>query len=113
MPSIFSHLYGDIPFDPNVFQTHNKPCTLFVSFYAITFFELFVIHSFSIGNVICSVDNPAKVTNRIEARILVFNIEVPITVGFPVRRLLLCVRLLCSSFTTDIILQTGTLLLTL
>lgn len=40
--------------------------------------------SYSIGNVVCSVDNPAKVTNRIEARIIIFNIEIPITIGFPV-----------------------------
>ena len=38
----------------------------------------------SIGNVLCSVENPAKVTSSVEARIIVFNIDIPITNGYPV-----------------------------
>lgn len=39
---------------------------------------------FSVGNVLCSLDHPVSVTANIEARIIVFNIEIPITVGYPV-----------------------------
>lgn len=38
----------------------------------------------SIGNVLSSIENPAKVTSLMEARIIVFNIEIPITNGYPV-----------------------------
>lgn len=38
----------------------------------------------STGSVLCSVENPVPVTTRVEARIIVFNIDIPITVGFPV-----------------------------
>lgn len=36
------------------------------------------------GSVLCSPDQPVRTTTRIEARIIIFNIEIPITVGFPV-----------------------------
>ena len=45
---------------------------------------LYILYS-SIGNVLSSVENPAKVTSRIEARVIVFNIDIPITNGYPVR----------------------------
>ena len=40
--------------------------------------------SASTGSVLCSVESPVRVATRVEARIIVFNIEIPITVGFPV-----------------------------
>ncbi|XP_076804902.1 HBS1-like protein [Clavelina lepadiformis] len=36
------------------------------------------------GSVICDADNPIRAVTRLQARIVVFNIEVPITRGFPV-----------------------------
>ena len=39
---------------------------------------------FSVGNVLNSVDNPAKVTSCIQARIIIFNIKIPITNGYSV-----------------------------
>lgn len=45
------------------------------------------VFSSSIGNVLCSVESPAKVTNNVEARIIVFSIEIPITNGYPVSQL--------------------------
>ena len=48
---------------------------------------LLVLYSYSsIGNVLCSVDDPAKVTSSIQARIIIFNIKIPITNGYPVSR---------------------------
>lgn len=38
----------------------------------------------SVGSVICDPQNPIPVTNRFQARILVFNVTVPITIGYPV-----------------------------
>ena len=45
---------------------------------------LTLLLSDSTGSVLCSVENPVPVTTRVEARIIVFNIDIPITVGFPV-----------------------------
>ncbi|XP_002120940.2 HBS1-like protein isoform X1 [Ciona intestinalis] len=36
------------------------------------------------GSVICDIDNPIRAITRLQARVIVFNIEVPITRGFPV-----------------------------
>uniref|UniRef100_H2YEZ1 Tr-type G domain-containing protein n=1 Tax=Ciona savignyi TaxID=51511 RepID=H2YEZ1_CIOSA len=36
------------------------------------------------GSVLCDIDNPIRAVTRIQARIIVFSIEVPITRGFPV-----------------------------
>ena len=44
----------------------------------------------STGSVLCSISEPVKVTTLIEARIIVFGIEKPITTGLPVRGLHLC-----------------------
>lgn len=38
----------------------------------------------SIGSILCSIQHPVRVTTRFEARVIVFNIEVPITIGYPV-----------------------------
>lgn len=35
------------------------------------------------GSMICSVERPVKVTSRFEARLVIFNISVPITKGYP------------------------------
>nr|CAB3251919.1 HBS1-like protein [Phallusia mammillata] len=42
------------------------------------------IMKISIGSVVCSIDNPIRAVTRLQARIVVFNTEVPITRGFPV-----------------------------
>lgn len=42
------------------------------------------INNVTVGSVICDPQHPIPVTTRFQARILVFNIKVPITIGFPV-----------------------------
>ncbi|CAG2163971.1 unnamed protein product [Oppiella nova] len=43
------------------------------------------LNKISVGNLVCDASNPAPVTTRFEARIVLFNnIEIPITRGFPV-----------------------------
>lgn len=42
----------------------------------------------SVGSVLCDPTEPIRVTSRIEARIVIFNIDIPITKGYPVRDLL-------------------------
>ncbi|KAG8190552.1 hypothetical protein JTE90_014032 [Oedothorax gibbosus] len=42
------------------------------------------INNLVYGSMICSVDKPVKVTSRFEARLVIFNISVPITKGYPV-----------------------------
>ncbi|XP_042908568.1 HBS1-like protein [Parasteatoda tepidariorum] len=41
-------------------------------------------NNISSGSMICSIENPVKVTSRFEARLVIFNISIPITKGFPV-----------------------------
>ncbi|KAF8796514.1 HBS1-like protein [Argiope bruennichi] len=41
-------------------------------------------NNISTGSMLCSIDKPVKVTSRFEARLVIFNISVPITKGFPV-----------------------------
>uniref|UniRef100_U5EWS8 Putative translation elongation factor ef-1alpha n=1 Tax=Corethrella appendiculata TaxID=1370023 RepID=U5EWS8_9DIPT len=38
----------------------------------------------SIGYILCDINNPIPLTTRIRLRIIVFNIKVPITIGYPV-----------------------------
>ncbi|XP_071501814.1 uncharacterized protein [Diadema antillarum] len=38
----------------------------------------------TIGSVICNYQDPIKATTRFQARVVIFNIEVPLTKGFPV-----------------------------
>ncbi|XP_078596832.1 HBS1-like protein isoform X3 [Branchiostoma floridae x Branchiostoma japonicum] len=38
----------------------------------------------SVGSVLCDLANPIQAASRIRARVIIFNIEVPITKGFPV-----------------------------
>ena len=38
----------------------------------------------SIGSILCSIQYPVKVATKFEARVIIFNIEIPITVGYPV-----------------------------
>ena len=38
----------------------------------------------STGSVLCNPDNPVKVSTSLQAQVIVFDIEIPITVGFPV-----------------------------
>ncbi|GAB0099241.1 HBS1-like protein [Sergentomyia squamirostris] len=42
------------------------------------------ISNISVGHILCDVSNPIPVATRIRARIVVFNVRVPITIGFPV-----------------------------
>lgn len=49
----------------------------------ICLFDFFVL-SCSVGCVFCDPKEPIKVCTRFRARVLIFNIEVPITKGFPV-----------------------------
>jgi len=42
------------------------------------------INHISVGNIICNIDHPIKVSTRISTRIVVFNIAIPITKGFMV-----------------------------
>lgn len=44
----------------------------------------FDVNSISNGCILCDIINPIPITSRIQARILVFNVKVPITIGFPV-----------------------------
>ena len=38
----------------------------------------------STGSVLCDTDVPVKVSTRLQAQIIIFDIEIPITVGFSV-----------------------------
>ena len=40
--------------------------------------------SLRLGSVLCSPDSPVSVTSLVRARIIIFNIELPITAGYPV-----------------------------
>lgn len=40
--------------------------------------------SITVGSILCDVNNIVPITTRIQVRIVVFNIRVPITIGFPV-----------------------------
>ncbi|GFT52653.1 HBS1-like protein [Nephila pilipes] len=42
------------------------------------------ISNVSSGSMICSIEKPVKVATKFEARLVIFNISVPITKGFPV-----------------------------
>ena len=44
---------------------------------------------YSTGSVLCNPDNPVRVSTSLEARVIVFEVEIPITLGFPVRILIL------------------------
>uniref|UniRef100_A0A6B2E882 Putative elongation factor 1 alpha n=1 Tax=Phlebotomus kandelakii TaxID=1109342 RepID=A0A6B2E882_9DIPT len=42
------------------------------------------ISNISVGHILCDMGNPVQVATRFRARIVVFNVRVPITIGFPV-----------------------------
>lgn len=42
------------------------------------------VNNLSIGCILCDISNPIPMTQRIQVRIVVFNIKIPITVGAPV-----------------------------
>ncbi|KAM7359146.1 translation elongation factor EF-1alpha (GTPase) HBS1 [Cochliomyia hominivorax] len=42
------------------------------------------VNNIMVGHIICDPQHPIPVTSRFQARILVFNVKVPITIGFPV-----------------------------
>lgn len=39
----------------------------------------------SLGSVLCDPSQPIKVTSRIQARVVIFNVDIPITKGYPVK----------------------------
>ena len=42
------------------------------------------INNVTTGNVVCDIDRPIKVSSLFEARLVIFNVTVPITRGFSV-----------------------------
>jgi len=42
------------------------------------------VSNINIGYILCDITNPVPIATRIQARIVVFNVKVPITIGFPV-----------------------------
>lgn len=42
------------------------------------------ISNVQVGNVVCDPNDPVAVATKFRARIIVFNVKVPITIGFPV-----------------------------
>lgn len=42
------------------------------------------VSNISVGGILCDISNPIPMTQRIQVRIIVFNIKIPITVGTPV-----------------------------
>lgn len=42
------------------------------------------VSNIAVGCILCDVNNVIPITNRIQVRIIVFNVKVPITIGFPV-----------------------------
>jgi hypothetical protein len=40
--------------------------------------------SFSVGSILCEPSSPVQAVTRLRARVMVFDIEVPLTRGFPV-----------------------------
>lgn len=42
------------------------------------------ISNISIGSILCDISNPIPMAQRIQVRIIVFNIKIPITIGTPV-----------------------------
>lgn len=42
------------------------------------------LNGVGLGSVLCDPNQPIKVTSRIQARIVIFNIDIPITKGYPV-----------------------------
>lgn len=56
-----------------------------ISYYTYVFKKrIFVLLFCSVGCVFCDPKEPVKVCTRFRARILIFNIEIPVTKGFPV-----------------------------
>lgn len=61
---------------------------------------LFFVLSSSVGCVFCDPKEPIKVCTRFRARVLIFNIEVPITKGFPVSLWKLCLWQVVQGFSS-------------
>lgn len=49
-----------------------------------TFLFIFFKICYSVGCIFCGPKEPIKACTRFRARILIFNIEIPVTKGFPV-----------------------------
>ena len=52
----------------------------------------YMVTLYSIGNVLCNPENPIRVSTSLEARVIIFDVEIPITMGFPVRILILQIK---------------------
>lgn len=48
------------------------------------------------GSILCDPLNPIEPTTKFRARIVIFNIEVPITQGFPVNRIQSSLFIVCG-----------------
>lgn len=42
------------------------------------------VANISVGFILCDINNPIPITTRLQARIVVFNVKVPITIGTPI-----------------------------
>lgn len=42
------------------------------------------INNVTTGSVVCDIDRPIKVSSLFEARLVIFNVVIPVTRGFPV-----------------------------
>ncbi len=65
----------------------NLTCdTLRVSFlWEFIIYVCVMSYDCSVGGILCSMQQPVKVATLFEARIIVFNIDIPITSGYSVR----------------------------
>ena len=86
---IFLLLFSTFPFET---FTVNLTASLKLTFLGFTMANLNFIFLwflfFRVGSVLCPPSSPIKCTMKLKARILVFNIRVPITKGFMVSFLL-------------------------
>lgn len=43
------------------------------------------MHNVAVGYILCDPQSPVQVSSKFQARVVIFNVTVPITKGFPVR----------------------------
>lgn len=58
--------------------------TVYAGSYANVVLANVDLENINVGNVLCDVENPIPVTTHFEARIVIFNIVLPITIGYTV-----------------------------
>lgn len=59
--------------------------TVFAGDQAVVTLSGIEMQNVSVGCVLCDPQSPIQVSSKFEARIVVFNVTVPVTKGFPVR----------------------------